>query len=122
MSDPLDDLEDKPRARQKDPALEGGIIALRVAIGALLLMSFVVLLGILFTVAPTNPDNSIVSNSLARADDFAGPFKDVFTPEGLDDRIYANYSLAIGVYLTVAFGLATATDKLISMRPKRTHS
>lgn len=118
MSNP-DGLDERGPEPTTDPALEVGIVVLRVVQAVLLVLALVVLLGIVFTGAPTNPDNVIVRNVLARADDFAGPFKDVFTPEGGNKELYANYTLAIGIYVGLAFLVGFGIDKLTARRPKR---
>ena len=63
----------------------------------------VVLLGIVFTKAPTNASNVIVRNVLDVAREAAGPFRDVFAPKRRQDALVVNYLLATGVYLVAAY-------------------
>ena len=81
----------------------------RVARLVLLLLAVAVLLGIVFTVAPTNGDNVIVRNVLDLADGAAGPFRDVFTVDGDAEReLVVNYAFAALVY----FALSVVVGKL----------
>ena len=84
-------------------------IFLRVARLVFLLLALAVLLGIVFTVAPTNGDNVIVRNVLDLADGAAGPFRDVFTVDGDAEReLVVNYAFAALVY----FALSVVVGKL----------
>ena len=69
----------------------------------LLALAVVVLLGIVFTKAPTNASNVIVRNVLDVAREAAGPFRDVFAPQRRQDALVVNYLLATGVYLVAAY-------------------
>ena len=69
----------------------------------LLALAVVVLLGIVFTKAPTNASNVIVRNVLDFAREAAGPFRDVFAPKRRQDALVVNYLLATGVYLVAAY-------------------
>jgi hypothetical protein len=71
-------------------------------------LAVIVLLGVLFTKAPTNAHNVIVRNVLSLAKDVAGPFKDVFAPKKPEDALVINYLVAAAVY----FGLALVVGKL----------
>lgn len=82
----------------------------RVAKAVFLLLSLVVILGIIFILAPTNDDNVIVQNVLDLADAVAGPFRDVFTADDAEREMVINYGLAAGVY----FLAATLVTKLPS--------
>lgn len=82
----------------------------RVAKAVFLLLSLVVILGIVFILAPTNEDNVIVQNVLDLADTIAGPFRDVFTADDAEREMVINYGLASGVY----FLAATLVTKLPS--------
>ena len=78
-------------------------IFLRVARLVLLLLALAVLLGIVFTVAPTNGDNVIVRNVLDLADGAAGPFRDVFTVDDDAEReLVVNYAFAALVYFALS--------------------
>lgn len=70
----------------------------RVSKVVLLALAVVVLLGILFTKAPTNAHNVIVRNALSLARDVAGPFKDVFAPTKPEDALVVNYLVAAAFY------------------------
>lgn len=75
----------------------------RVAKLVLLLLAAVVLLGIVFTLAPTNGDNVIVSNVLELARDAAGPFRDVYeVSDDADRELVVNYGLAALVFFVGA--------------------
>jgi hypothetical protein len=74
----------------------------RVAKAVFLLLSLVVILGIVFILAPTNDDNVIVQNVLDLADAVAGPFRDVFTADDAEREMVINYGLAAGVYFLAA--------------------
>ncbi len=87
-------------------------VVLRVSQVVLVLLALVVALGVVFTAAPTNPDNVLVRNALSLAADATGPFEDVFTPEGGNRALYANYATAIGVYLLAALLLGRLRDRL----------
>lgn len=75
-------------------------VVYRVSQLVLLLLAVTVVLGIVFTLAPTNADNVIVRNVLSIAEGAAGPFKDVFTVSDSADReLTVNYAFAAAVYL-----------------------
>lgn len=75
----------------------------RIAKLVLLLLASVVLLGIVFTLAPTNGDNVIVSNVLELARDAAGPFRDVYeVSDDADRELVVNYGLAALVFFVGA--------------------
>ena len=71
----------------------------RVATYVLFALVVVVLLGVLFTQAPTNVGNVIVRNVLLLAEEVASPFKDVFTPKKAPDAVVINYLVAAAAYL-----------------------
>lgn len=92
----------EPTGSARDGALKAlGVVwvVLRVV---LLLLALVVVLGIVFTLAPTNEDNVIVRNALSLAETVAGPFRDVFTADDADRELLYNYGLATAVYLVAA--------------------
>ena len=68
-----------------------------------LALALAVLLGIVFVLAPTNPDNVIVRNVADLASGAAGPFKDVFTvADNREREQVVNYAFAAFVYLLAA--------------------
>lgn len=76
----------------------------RVAKAVFLALAAVLVLGILFILAPTNPDNSIVEFVASLSDAAAGPFRDVFTVSDSADReLVVNYGFAAGVYAVLGF-------------------
>lgn len=62
-------------------------------------LALIVLLGVLFTKAPTNAHNVIVRNVLSLSKDVAGPFRDVFAPKKPQNALVINYVVAAAVYL-----------------------
>lgn len=94
------------RAPAKDKSHDGVLTALgivwRVSRVVFLLLALVVVVGIVFTLAPTNEDNVIVRNALSLAETVAGPFRDVFTADDADRELVYNYGLATAVYLLAA--------------------
>ena len=74
----------------------------QVARAVFLLLALIVILGIVFILAPTNSDNVIVDNVLDVADSVAGPFRDVFTADDAEREMVINYGLAAGVYFLAA--------------------
>lgn len=75
----------------------------RVSRAVFLLLALVVFLGIVFTVAPTNADNPIVSTVLDVSGAAAGPFSDVFTvSDDAQRELVVNYGFAVAVYLLAA--------------------
>jgi hypothetical protein len=96
--------ETVPRKR-RGPAAVAGVLRVTYRISQLVLLALavVVILGIVFTKAPTNAKNTIVSNVLDLARDAAGPFKDVFSPKDKENALVINYLLAGGVYLVLAY-------------------
>ena len=71
-------------------------------------LAVIVLLGIVFTKAPTNMHNVIVRNVLTLAKDVAGPSRDVFAPKDRQNALVINYLVAASVYL----GLGVLIGKL----------
>lgn len=71
-----------------------------------LALAALAVLGIVLDLAPTNDDNTLVSSGLSAAEWAAGPFRDVFTPDGENLRVVVNYGLAAGVYLIAASVMA----------------
>jgi hypothetical protein len=106
----LKDLDDRVlgnRMRGDGPSAVLRVVW-RVSKIVLFALAAVVVLGVLFTKAPTNAHNVIVRNVLSLARDVAGPFKDVFTPKKAEDALVVNYLVAAGVYL----GLGVLIGKL----------
>ena len=67
-----------------------------------LALAAVLLLGILFVLAPTNPDNSVVELVADVSDGAAGPFRDVFTvADDAERELVVNYGFAAAVYLVL---------------------
>ncbi len=99
---------DGAAARSRRPASGKGLreflsVTGRIAKLVLLLLAAVVLLGIVFTLAPTNGDNVIVSNVLELARDAAGPFRDVYeVSDDADRELVVNYGLAALVFFVGA--------------------
>jgi hypothetical protein len=84
-------------------ALDGVLrVVLRVARLVFLVLALVLVVGVLFTLLPTNKSNTVVSNGLDLAKQVAGPFKDVFSPKSPKKAITANYGLAAVVYVVLA--------------------
>ena len=67
-----------------------------------LALAALVVIGIVLKLAPTNEDNGLVSAGLSAAEWAAGPFRDVFTPDGENLKVLFNYGLAAVVYLVAA--------------------
>lgn len=68
----------------------------------LLVLALVVVLGIVFTRAPTNHHNVLVHHVLQLAHRLAGPFRDIFTVKNRDNALTVNYGVAAAVYLLLA--------------------
>lgn len=80
----------------------------RVARLVFLVLAAVVALGVLFVLAPTNPDNSVVQLVTDVADAAAGPFRDVFTvADDAERELVVNYAFAAVVYLVAALLVRT---------------
>ena len=95
------------RAEPAEPTTSDGLrdtlrIVYQVSSLVFVALAVAVLAGILFTLAPTNPDNGVVSGVLDVAASAAGPFSDVFTFDNPDTALAANYGLAAAVYLVLA--------------------
>lgn len=116
MRDPSQPDPVPPRQRRPGPALLDVLgIVVRVCRLVLGLLAVLVLLGIVFTKAPTNPHNVLVRTSLRLARDAAGPFRDVFVSTSRQTALVENYALAAGVYLL----LAVLVGKLATGRTRR---
>ena len=86
-----------------DGAREALTVVYRVSRVVLLLLAAAVVLGIVFVLAPTNPDNSIVRLVMDLADGAAGPFIDVFTvADNAERELVVNYAFAAVVYAVLA--------------------
>ncbi len=97
-------VSERPEApRSSDGAREVLTIVYRVSRAVFLLLAVVVVLGIVFILAPTNEDNVIVRNAMSLAGDAAGPFRDVFTVDDDAEReMVVNYGFAAVVYFVVS--------------------
>lgn len=95
----------RPATADRPPRTGKGLretlaVVARVCRLVFLLLALTVALGIVFTLAPTNPDNVVVRNVLEIARDAAGPFRDVFTvADDAERETVVNYAFAAGVYL-----------------------
>lgn len=119
MSDDYGYDDERPPEPTRNYPLEAGIIALRVVQAVLVAFAVIVILGIILVASDANPDKGFVEKALDLADDVVGPFKDTFTPKEAEDRIYANYGLAFGIYLIAAFLVGFGIDALVKLRPKK---
>lgn len=91
-----------PRRPSGDGLPEVLSIVYRVSRVVFLALAAAVAIGIVFILAPTNPDNSIVSTVLNLAEDAAGPFKDVFTvSDDAERETVVNYGFGAVVYLVL---------------------
>ncbi|MCW2713685.1 MAG: hypothetical protein JWN88_732 [Frankiales bacterium] len=95
-----------PRERRpRDGAAAGRRVlatVYRVARLVFLVLALIMVLGIVLTLAPSNPGNVIVRNVLELAEAAAGPFKDVFTQQDPERQTIVNYALAAVVYVLAA--------------------
>jgi len=101
---PVEDRDDAaPPTRRRRSASAGlrGVLSVvyRVTRLVFLVLALVMLVGIGFTLAPTNPDNDVVSGVLDLAERAAGPFKDVFTQGDPERQTVVNYGFAAVIYL-----------------------
>lgn len=64
-------------------------------------LAAVLVLGIVFVLAPTNADNSIVQFVADVSEGAAGPFRDVFTVQDDERELVVNYGFAAAVYLVL---------------------
>ena len=87
-----------PPPRTGKGAEEALSIVYRISRLVFLALALACLLGILFTLAPTNEDNVIVENVLDLAKGAAGPFRDVFTANDAERERVVNYAFAAFVY------------------------
>ncbi len=99
--EPREPRESKPR---DSSAAVGRVLATVYKVSRLvfLLLALVMVLGIILTLAPSNPDNVIVRNALELAEAAAGPFKDVFTQMDPERQTIVNYAVAAAVYVLAA--------------------
>ena len=67
-----------------------------------LALAAALVVGIVFVLAPTNGDNSVVQLVGDVANGAAGPFRDVFTVSDADREVVLNYGFAAAVYLVAA--------------------
>ena len=96
----VDDDAPPRRPRTGNGARETLGVVAKVSRLVLLLLALAVVLGIVFTLAPTNADNVIVDNVLDLADGAAGPFRDVFTVADDGEReLVVNDAFAALVYV-----------------------
>jgi hypothetical protein len=68
------------------------------------LVALTLVVGILLVVLEANRDNAVVDAALDAARFLAGPFDDMFQPDGRELRVAVNWGLAAVIYL-VAGGL-----------------
>jgi hypothetical protein len=102
-----DERREPARGRDEGPPASTGDgfreflgVVVKVSRLVFLLLALVVFLGIVFTIAPTNGDNPIVSTVFDVAAAAAGPFSDVFTVADDEQReLVVNYGFAVAVYL-----------------------
>ncbi len=86
-----------------DGAREALSIVYAISRAVFLLLVLAVVLGIIFILAPTNPDNAVVELVTDVSEGAAGPFRDVFTVDDDAEREQVvNYAFAAGVYLLAA--------------------
>ncbi len=85
------------------PALRSALRAVvQVSQLVLLALAAVLVLAVVFVVAPVNEANAVVTAVLAGADQVAGPLRDVFALDSRPLRATANYGLAAAVYVLLA--------------------
>ncbi len=93
-------VDRRPHGEQGAGRRQALSIVYKVARVVFLLLALIVVLGIVFTLTPSNPDNALVRNALSLAETAAGPFADLFTVGGDPERALAiNYSVAAVLYL-----------------------
>lgn len=99
-----DDVAPTPRRPRSASAGLRGVLSVvyRVTRLVFLVLALIMLIGIGFTLAPTNADNDVVSGVLDLAERAAGPFKDVFTQQDPERQTVVNYGFAAVVYLIAA--------------------
>jgi hypothetical protein len=68
------------------------------------LLALTLVIGILLVVLEANRDNAVVDAVLDAARFLAGPFDDMFKPDGRELRVAVNWGLAAAIYL-IAGGL-----------------
>lgn len=98
------DVDRPPRRRRSASAGARGVLSVVYRISRLvfLLLALLMLIGIGFTLLPTNAENTIVMNVLELADRAAGPFLAVFTQADPERQTVVNYGFAAAVYLIAA--------------------
>lgn len=105
---PVREPREKPGPRDRKPrdgsAAVGRVLSTVYQVSRLvfLLLALIMVLGIILTLAPSNPDNVIVRNALELAEAAAGPFKDVFTQQDPERQTIVNYAVAAAVYVLAA--------------------
>lgn len=105
---PAREPREKPEPRERKPrdgsAAVGRVLATVYKVSRLvfLLLALIMVLGIILTLAPSNPDNVIVRNALELAEAAAGPFKDVFTQKDPERQTIVNDAVAAAVYVLAA--------------------
>jgi hypothetical protein len=65
------------------------------------IVALILVAGILLVVLEANRDNAVVDAVLDAAKFLAGPFDDMFKPDGRELRIAVNWGIAAVVYLVV---------------------
>ena len=105
---PVREPREKPappdREPRDGPAAVGRVLATvyRVPRLVFLLLALIMVLAIILSLAPSNPDNVIVRNALELAEAAAGPFKDGFTQRYPEPQMIMNYAMAAVVYVLAA--------------------
>ena len=95
------------RREKRSPGTGDGLreflgIFYRVAQLVFFALAAVLVLGIVFVIAPTNADNSIVEFVADLSDGAAGPFRDVFTvADNAEREQVVNYGFAAAVYFVL---------------------
>lgn len=101
---PREPREPRERKPRDGSAAVGRVLSTVYKVSRLvfLLLALTMVLGIVLTLAPSNPDNVIVRNALELAEAAAGPFKDVFTQADPERQTIVNYAVAAAVYVLAA--------------------
>lgn len=101
-TEPDEAAADRPPQRTGDGPKEFLTVVYRIARVVFLLLALACALGVVFVLAPTNEDNSVVQFVNDVADGAAGPFRDVFTNDDQDRELMINYGFAALVYVVLS--------------------
>lgn len=93
---------DRPPQHPRDGLKELLTVVYRISRVVFLLLALACAFGVVFVLAPTNEDNSVVQLVNDIADGAAGPFRDVFTNDDRDRELIINYGFATLLYLAAA--------------------